>query len=98
VITVSRRGRPRARRFAHDRGRPHGSRFDDAAGGCNVVDKGARVTIESEKVGVAARTGVVTAVHGSTVQVRWDDGHETTFVPAAGAMHVEPGAAEDATP
>lgn len=53
-----------------------------------MVDVGARVVVESEKVGVEARWGVVTAVHGSTVQVRWDDGHETSFVPAAGSMKV----------
>lgn len=54
-----------------------------------MVDKGDRVIVESEKVGVEPRTGVVTDVHGPTIQVRWDDGHETTFVPAAGAMKVE---------
>ncbi len=53
-----------------------------------MVDVGARVVVESEKVGVEPRSGVVTAVHGSTVQVRWDDGHETSFVPAAGSMKV----------
>lgn len=53
-----------------------------------MIDKGARVVVESEKVGVEPRTGVVTGVGGATVQVRWDDGHETSFVPAAGSMRV----------
>ncbi len=53
-----------------------------------MVDVGSRVLVESEKVGVEPRTGVVTAVQGSTVHVRWDDGHESTFVPAAGSMRV----------
>lgn len=53
-----------------------------------MVEVGARVVVESEKVGVESRSGVVTAVHGPTVQVRWDDGHETSFIPAAGSMRV----------
>ena len=56
-----------------------------------MVDLGVRVVVESEKVGVEPRTGVVTGVHGSSVQVRWDDGHETSFVPTAGSMRVIPG-------
>ena len=55
-----------------------------------MVDKGDRVVVESEKVGVEPRSGTVTGTHGDAVQVRWDDGHETTFIPAAGAMRVEP--------
>jgi hypothetical protein len=54
-----------------------------------MVDKGDRVIVESEKVGLEPRSGVVTDVHGPTVRVRWDDGHETTFIPAAGAMQIE---------
>ncbi len=53
-----------------------------------MVDVGARVVVESEKVGVGPRSGVVAAAHGSTVEVRWDDGHQTSFVPAAGSMKV----------
>ena len=56
-----------------------------------MVDVGSRVIIESEKVGVEPRSGVVTGVHGSTVEVRWDDGHESSFIPAAGSMKVVPG-------
>jgi hypothetical protein len=59
-----------------------------------MVDVGARVVVESEKVGVPPRAGVVTGSTGSMVQVRWDDGHETSFVPTAGSMKVvtdEPG-------
>jgi len=54
-----------------------------------VVDIGDRVTVESEKVGVPPRSGVVTGKHGDALQVRWDDGHESTFVPAGGALRVE---------
>ena len=52
-----------------------------------MVSVGARVEVESEKVGAPARTGTVTAVNGPVLQVRWDDsGAETSFVPAAGSM------------
>jgi hypothetical protein len=50
---------------------------------------GARVAVESEKVGTPARHGVVTELDPPLVQVRWDDGGESSFVPAAGCMHVE---------
>jgi hypothetical protein len=53
-----------------------------------MVEVGAQIIVESEKVGVEPRAGVVTGVRGSTIQVRWDDGHETTIVPAAGCMRV----------
>ena len=53
-----------------------------------MVNVGSRIQLESQKVGVEPRTGVVTAVHGAQVEVRWDDGHETSLVPAAGAMRV----------
>ena len=55
-----------------------------------MVDVGARIEVESEKVGAPAKTGVVTGVNGPLVQVRWDDGKETSFVPAAGSMRVVP--------
>ncbi|MGC8627237.1 MAG: DUF1918 domain-containing protein [Acidimicrobiales bacterium] len=52
-----------------------------------MVSVGARVEVESERVGAPARTGTVTAVRGPIVQVRWDEsGAETSFVPAAGSM------------
>jgi hypothetical protein len=53
-----------------------------------MVEVGARVVVESEKVGVKPRSGVVTAVHGSAVEIRWDNGHTTSFTPAAGSMKV----------
>jgi hypothetical protein len=55
-----------------------------------MVDVGDRVVVESEKVGVEPRMGVVTGVNGPFVQVRWDDGHESSFVPAAGSLKVMP--------
>jgi hypothetical protein len=53
-----------------------------------MVDIGDRVVIESEKVGVEPRSGVITAVEGTIVHVRWDSGEESSFVPAAGSMAV----------
>lgn len=53
-----------------------------------MFEIGARVVVESEKVGTAPRTGVITEVAGSVVHIRWDDGHETSFVPAAGALRL----------
>jgi hypothetical protein len=60
-----------------------------------MVAVGARIEVESEKVGVEPRCGVVVDVEGQLVRVRWDDGPETSFVPAAGSMRVvDPDAAE----
>jgi hypothetical protein len=63
-----------------------------------VVQVGDHVLIESEKVGSATRSGVVTAVDGRLLTVRWDSGDESVFVPSAGSLTVtgrsEPGAAE----
>ena len=53
-----------------------------------MVDVGARVAVESERVGVPPRGGIVTGVSGEMVQVKWDDGHESSFIPAAGSMVV----------
>jgi hypothetical protein len=59
-----------------------------AQGGTMVVDVGARIEVESEKVGAPPKSGVVTGINGPMVQVRWDDGKETSFIPAAGSMRV----------
>ena len=55
-----------------------------------MVDVGARIEVESERVGAPVRSGVVTGVNGPLVQVKWDDGRETSFIPAAGSMRVVP--------
>ncbi len=56
-----------------------------------MVNAGDRVIVDGRKVGQARRTGVVTAVRGTLVTVRWDDGHITTFAPTAGTMTVVAG-------
>ena len=52
---------------------------------------GDRVQIESESTERPPRTGVVEeVVHGSghpRYRIRWEDGHESIYTPAAGALH-----------
>jgi hypothetical protein len=67
-----------------------------------MVNVGDRVLIESEKVGSATRSGVVTAVDGRMITVRWDTGSESVFVPSAGSLrvtgHEGPGGEEATSP
>jgi uncharacterized protein DUF1918 len=55
---------------------------------------GDRVSMESERVGKSAREGVILEVLGAGevahYRVRWDDGHESTFYPSAGAFQIIP--------
>ena len=55
--------------------------------------KGDRLVIDSKKVGQARRVGEVLRVEGDSTHqrllVRWDDGHESFFMPGIG-MHIEP--------
>jgi Domain of unknown function (DUF1918) len=53
-----------------------------------MISVGDRVLVESEKVGSATRSGVVTAVDGRMITVRWDSGQESVFVPSAGSLQV----------
>jgi hypothetical protein len=46
------------------------------------------VLVESEKVGSVTRNGVVTAIDGRLITVRWDTGSESVFVPSAGSLQV----------
>jgi hypothetical protein len=59
-----------------------------------TANVGDRIVVESQKVGTAAREGEILAVLESAVginyQVRWDDGHETDFRPAAGSARIIP--------
>ena len=52
---------------------------------------GDRVEVESESTERSPRTGVVEEVVQGTTQpryrIRWDDGHESIYTPAAGALH-----------
>jgi hypothetical protein len=53
-----------------------------------MVEVGDRILVESEKVGNVTRSGVVTAVDGRLITVRWDAGSESVFVPSAGSLQV----------
>jgi hypothetical protein len=52
------------------------------------VEVGDRVLAESEKVGSATRSRVVTDVDGRLITVRWYSGSSSTFVPSAGCLQV----------
>jgi hypothetical protein len=56
-----------------------------------MVQVGDHVVVESEKVGSATRSGVVTAVDGRLLTVRWDNGGESMFIPSAGSLQVTSG-------
>jgi hypothetical protein len=49
---------------------------------------GDRFVIEANRVGQARRTGEVIAVLGASprqqFRVRWDDGHESIYIPSSG--------------
>jgi hypothetical protein len=53
-----------------------------------MVQVGDRIQVESEKVGSTTRVGVVTAIEGRLLTVRWDGGRVSVFVPSAGSMRV----------
>jgi Domain of unknown function (DUF1918) len=54
------------------------------------LEAGDRVRVESESTERAPRTGVVEEViaagHSPRYRIRWDDGHESIYTPAAGAV------------
>jgi hypothetical protein len=50
-----------------------------------MVEVGDRVVVESEEVGTLTRGGVVMAVEGRLITVRWDSGSESVFIPSAGS-------------
>jgi Domain of unknown function (DUF1918) len=57
---------------------------------------GDRVEVESESTERPPRTGVIKeVVHGPPsprYRITWDDGHESIYTPAAGALRAEPAA------
>ena len=53
-----------------------------------MVEVGDRVLVEAKKVGSVTRSGVVMAVDGRLITVRWDSGSESVFVPNAGSLRV----------
>lgn len=53
---------------------------------------GDRIIVETERVGLPDRDGeileVIEAPSGTHYRVRWDDGRESTFWPAAGSARI----------
>ena len=54
------------------------------------LNAGTRVAVESESTARPARTGVIKEVlregPSSRYRIQWDDGHESIYTPAAGAL------------
>ena len=63
---------------------------------------GDRIVVESEKVGSPAREGtileVIESASSTRYRVRWDEGHETTFLPYAGSARIVPAPAAELAP
>jgi hypothetical protein len=57
-------------------------------GEVGMVEVGDRVELASAKVERRPRSGVVTAVRGLMITVRWDTGQQSTVVPASGTLSV----------
>ena len=59
---------------------------------------GDRIIVETERVGQADREGeileVIESPPGTHYRVRWDDGRESTFWPAAGSARIVPAESE----
>ena len=55
-----------------------------------ALQAGDRVIVEAESTDRPPRTGVIEEVLGEDparrYRIRWDDGHESIYAPAAGAM------------
>jgi Domain of unknown function (DUF1918) len=53
---------------------------------------GDRIIIESERVGVPDRAGLILEIHesplGPNYRVRWDDGHESEIRPKSGSAKI----------
>lgn len=52
---------------------------------------GDRVIIEGNKIGQMRREGTLVETIGSLIKVRWTDGTESLFTPAAGSVRFESG-------
>jgi Domain of unknown function (DUF1918) len=60
-----------------------------------TLQPGDRVIVESESTQRAHRAGTIEEIireQPPRYRIRWDDGHESIYTPAAGALHVERGA------
>jgi hypothetical protein len=53
-----------------------------------MPDVGDHVRVVSTKVGQATRDGVVTAISGTLVRIKWSTGVESTIVPGPGSLEL----------
>ena len=57
-----------------------------------TAKRGDGIVVESERVGQQARRGeilkVIESPLGVSYEVRWEDGHESTFQPAGGSARI----------
>jgi hypothetical protein len=57
-----------------------------------IARPGDRIVVESERVGQPAREGEILEVSetdfGPNYEVRWEDGHQSSFRPAAGSARI----------
>ena len=53
-----------------------------------MAEVGDQILVAAAK-GAPSKRGRVVAKAGSMLTVRWDDGHESSFVPAPGSLTVE---------
>lgn len=57
-----------------------------------IARPGDRIVVESERVGQPARVGeileVIESGIGPSFEVRWEDGHRSSFRPAAGSARI----------
>jgi hypothetical protein len=60
-----------------------------------LIEVGKRVVAESESTNRSPRQGVVEEVlrgdPSPRYRIRWDDGHESVYTPASGALRPAPG-------
>jgi hypothetical protein len=58
------------------------------------AEVGDRLVVEGEKVGQGRRTGEIVGVQGGPARrqlwVRWEDGHQSLFIPGPGARIERP--------
>jgi hypothetical protein len=59
-----------------------------------MAKKGDLILVNAQRVGAAQRQGeIIEVIEGElrvSYRVRWTDGHETLFAPAAGTVKIEP--------
>ena len=53
-----------------------------------MASVGDKVRVLPNKAGQPPREGIVTAMNGSLLRIRWSTGEETSFVPGAGSVIV----------